>query len=152
MRIEPKEVLIRGLCLFRVRQVALINFPFCQQSTEAVPGAGILAPQKFILADGVVQRLFVLEHAAFFGEQIGDSGDGGIGFGRARVAVVDRTVGGEDAIVLQAGALLLRAAFESFAQTLGNGGIAPIAPIAPMRSGNMERLSQFGCETMGRSA
>jgi hypothetical protein len=29
---------------------------------------------------------------------------------------------------------------------------APIAPIAPMRSGNMERLSQFGCETMGRSA
>lgn len=121
LRIEAEEVEVDGLCLIEVAEVTLKDFAFGEQRAEAIAAARILATEEFVLADGVAERLLVLKDAAFFGEEIGDGGDGGVGFGRGGIAVVDGAIGVEDAVVLQARALLLRAAFESFAEALGVG-------------------------------
>src|ERR1019366_7136038 len=59
--------------------------------------------------------------AAFFGKEVGDGGDGSVGFGRGGIGVVDGAVGVKDVFVLKAGALLFGAAFESFLESLGAG-------------------------------
>ncbi len=120
-RIEAQEGLVDGFCLRGLVQVALEDFAFSEQGAEAKAAGGIFVAEKVILADGVVEGLLVLKDAAFFGEQVGDGGDGVIGFGRGGIAVVDGAVGVEDALVLGAGAIVFRAAFEGLAQTLGMG-------------------------------
>lgn len=123
LRIEAQKILIGRLGLVQVGQVPLIDFGFCEKRAEAVAARGILMAEKFILADGVAEGLLILKDAALFSEEVGDGGDGGIGFGRGGIAVVDGTVGFEDAVVLEAGALLFGAAFEGFAETLGVGEV-----------------------------
>jgi hypothetical protein len=121
LRIETEEILVSGLRPGEVAEAALVNFAFGEQRAEAVAAGGILAAEKFILADGVVEGFLILEDAAFFGEEVGDGGNGGVGTGRGGIAMVNGAVGVENAIVLEAGALLLRAAFERFAEAFGAG-------------------------------
>jgi hypothetical protein len=119
LRIKMEKVLIGGFGVGQVAQVALINLGFGEQSAETEAGSGVLMPQEFVLADGVAKSFLILEHASFFGEQVGNRCDGGIGFRRPWIAVIDGTVGIEDVFVLQARALLFRPPFESFVETFG---------------------------------
>jgi hypothetical protein len=121
LRIEAEEGLIERLSLAEIAEVALVNFGFGEQRAEAVTAGGILMAEEFILADGVVEGLFILEDAAFLSQKIGNGGDGGVGLRRAGIAVVDGAIGIEHVLVLKAGALLLGTTFEGFAEALGVG-------------------------------
>jgi hypothetical protein len=79
LRIETQKILVDSLRLLQVAQVALVDFPFGQQGAEAVAAAGVLVPQKFILADSVMESLVLLKDAPLFGKQIGNGGDRRIG-------------------------------------------------------------------------
>ncbi len=68
-----------------------------------------------------MEGFLILKDAAFFGEQVGNSGDGGVGSRRGGVGVVDGAVGVEHAVILEAGTLRFGAAFEGFAEALSVG-------------------------------
>ena len=118
LRIETQKILVDSLRLLQVPQVALVDFPFGQQGAEAVAAAGVLVPQKFILADSVVESLVLLKDAPLFGKQIGNGGDRRIGPGRSGIAMVDGAVGVEDPLVLQTRPLLFGPALQRFTQPL----------------------------------
>lgn len=121
LRIEAEEVLIGGFCAGQIAEIALVDFGFGEERSVAEAGGGILMAEEFVLADGVAEGFLIFEDAAFFREEVGDGGNGGVGFGRGGIAVVDGTVGVKNALVLEPGALLLRAAFQSFLEALGVG-------------------------------
>ncbi len=68
--------------------------------------AGVFAAEKFILANRIVERLFISEKASLFGEQLGDSKDTCICLGRGGIIVIDSAVKIEDTFVIAPGALI----------------------------------------------
>ena len=118
LRIKSQKVLIDRLRLLQVAQIALVDLAFGQQSAKAVAAARVLVAQKLILADGVVESLVILKDAALFGEQIGNGGDGRVGPEDGGIAMVNSTVGVEDALVLQASPLLFGTTLQRFTEPL----------------------------------
>ncbi len=81
LRIKAQEILIRGFCVGKIAEVALINFSLGEQRRVAEAAGGVLVAKEFVLADGVAESFLILKDAAFFGKQVGNGGDGGVGFG-----------------------------------------------------------------------
>ena len=119
--IEAEKFRVGIAGLGEIAEIVLPDFAFGEQGAEAEAAAGVLSAEEFVLADSVVEVFVVLKDSALFGEQIGDSRDRGVGFGRGGIAVVDGPIGVENAIVLEACALLFGAPLESLAKTLSVG-------------------------------
>src|SRR5579884_2116025 len=83
------QKLLKGLSgTVAIIQIVKVDFAFCQQGAVAKTAARILSAQKFILPNGVMQGLFILEEAALFSQKTGDGRNAGVGLWRCRVSVI----------------------------------------------------------------
>ncbi len=103
---------------FAIANVMPVNLALGDESGEAVSAAGILLTQELILADGIVQELFVGEEPALLGQQPGDGKDAGIRFRRCGIAVIDGAICIENPLIVETGTLGRGMGFQGFLQAL----------------------------------
>ncbi len=80
VRIGADEFTELGGGLFAVAEIVVENFGFDEEGLNAQAAAGILLAEEFVLADGILKQFGFGEEAALLGEQLGNGGDGGVGF------------------------------------------------------------------------
>src|SRR5580698_3884492 len=118
LRVGFEEKLKLFFGCFAIADVVPVNHALGDERGEAVTGAGILLPQEFVLADGVVQKFFVGEEPALLSQQPGDSKDAGVGFRRCWIAVIDGAICVQNSLVVETGALGRGMGLEGFLKAL----------------------------------
>ena len=116
--VDLEKLLEFLLGLIAIEQVVAVDLTLGEEGGEAVLAGRILQAQKFVLADGIVEQSWLGEMAAFFGEELGDGENTGIGFGGCGIAVVNGAIGVENPVVGEPSTLRLRTAFECRTQVL----------------------------------
>ena len=101
-----------------ITQVVTVNFALGDKGGKTIAAERVLQAQEFVLADGVVQELFVGEETAFFAEKLGHDQDAGVSPGGCGVVVVDGAVGVQHPLVGQDGPVGFGTSLESGSQPL----------------------------------
>ena len=84
-----QKLLKGGSRRFGIVEIVFVDFADGEQPVEAVLAAGILAAQKFILLDRLIQDFVVVETPSHFHQRLGHGNHAGISFGRSGRSQID---------------------------------------------------------------
>jgi hypothetical protein len=121
VRILLEESLVGGLGFGSVVQVAKVNASRGKQSIGAIATLRIFTAEKFVLANRVVEGLFIFENAALLREELRDGEDAGVCLGRRWIVMIDGAIEFEDVFIVAPGSLVFGARRERLPGKLGLG-------------------------------
>src|SRR5208283_1727058 len=121
MRIALQELAESAASLLGIIQVVTVDLANGEQVVATVFAAGILTPQKPVLADGFVQDLVVIEAASHLNQRFRNRHYAGISLGGRGCAIVDVAVGVDNSLIVAAGTVGGRTSIERFPHALGGG-------------------------------